>query len=159
LDLVRQMAELGVTEVSLIGGEAYLRDDWIDIIAAIRQYGMLPNLTSGGRGLTAERARAAAKAGLASASISIDGGEVVHDRLRGVVGSHRAAVAALRHLTDAGVPVGVNTQINRLSLPDLPEIFAVAHAAGAHGWQVQLTVAMGRAVDEPEVLLQPHDLL
>ena len=28
LDLVRQMAELGVKEVTLIGGEAYLRDDW-----------------------------------------------------------------------------------------------------------------------------------
>ena len=33
LDLVRQLAELGVEEVTLIGGEAYLRDDWTDIIA------------------------------------------------------------------------------------------------------------------------------
>ena len=32
LDLVRQMAELGVKEVTLIGGEAYLRDDWIEIV-------------------------------------------------------------------------------------------------------------------------------
>src|SRR5258705_9368480 len=31
LDLVRQMAALGVMEVTLIGGEAYLRDDWTDI--------------------------------------------------------------------------------------------------------------------------------
>src|SRR6478609_1444963 len=28
LDLVRQLAELGCKEVTLIGGEAYLRDDW-----------------------------------------------------------------------------------------------------------------------------------
>ena len=33
LDLVRQMAALGVLEVTLIGGEAYLRDDWLEIVA------------------------------------------------------------------------------------------------------------------------------
>ena len=40
LDLVGQMAELGVSEVTLIGGEAYLRDDWLEIIRAIREAGM-----------------------------------------------------------------------------------------------------------------------
>src|ERR1700744_3790385 len=40
LDLVDQMADLGVKEVSLIGGEAYLREDWLDIIRAIRRRGM-----------------------------------------------------------------------------------------------------------------------
>src|SRR5687768_14451925 len=73
LDLVRQMAELGVKEVTLIGGEAYLRDDWVEIIAAIRAAGMQSTMTTGGRGLTAERANAAAAAGLQSASVSIDG--------------------------------------------------------------------------------------
>ena len=32
LDVVRQLAEMGMLEVTLIGGEAYLREDW-DIIA------------------------------------------------------------------------------------------------------------------------------
>jgi radical SAM protein with 4Fe4S-binding SPASM domain len=31
--------------------------------------------------------------------------------------------------------------------------------AGAKNWQVQLTVAMGRAADNPELLLQPYELL
>jgi radical SAM protein with 4Fe4S-binding SPASM domain len=31
--------------------------------------------------------------------------------------------------------------------------------AGARDWQVQLTVAMGRAADHPEILLQPYQLL
>ncbi len=29
LDLVRQMRDAGVTEVTLIGGEAFLRPDWL----------------------------------------------------------------------------------------------------------------------------------
>jgi MoaA/NifB/PqqE/SkfB family radical SAM enzyme len=36
LDLVEQIAELGARDVGLIGGEAYLRKDWLQIIAAVR---------------------------------------------------------------------------------------------------------------------------
>jgi radical SAM protein with 4Fe4S-binding SPASM domain len=57
------------------------------------------------------------------------------------------------------VRVNNNTQINRLTLPDLPELLEVMLANGTSAWQLQLTVPMGRAVDEPDVLLQPYDLL
>jgi radical SAM protein with 4Fe4S-binding SPASM domain len=159
LDLVRQLAELGVKEVSLIGGEAYLRDDWIQVIEAITRAGMLPNLTTGGRGMTLERARAAFAAGLRDASVSLDGLEQTHDRLRGVPGSFRAALDAMDNLSAAGVRVNNNTQINRLTLRDLPELLEIMLAHGSRAWQMNLTVPMGRAADEPDVLLQPYDLL
>src|SRR6476659_1778250 len=57
LDLVRQMAELGVKEVTVIGGEAYLRDDWTDIVRAIRSHGMSATLTTGRGGMTPDRER------------------------------------------------------------------------------------------------------
>ena len=159
LDLVNQIADLGVQEVTIIGGEAYLREDWVEILAAIRGRGMQATMTTGGRGVTPERAEAAAAAGLMSASISIDGAEATHDRLRGVTGSYRSALDALKNLRSAGVKVSTNTQINRLSMPELPEVLETIGAAGVHSWQLQLTVAMGRAADEPDVLLQPYDLL
>jgi radical SAM protein with 4Fe4S-binding SPASM domain len=159
LDLVEQMAALGVREVTLIGGEAYLRNDWLDLVRAIGAHGMTPSMTSGGRGIDAQLAAAAAQAGLAGVSISLDGLAQTHDRLRGVQGSHAHALAALAHLRAAGIPVTVNTQINRLSMPELPAVLEQLAESGAHSWQIQLTVPMGRAADEPEVLLQPYDLL
>jgi radical SAM protein with 4Fe4S-binding SPASM domain len=159
LDLVAQMAALGVLEVTVIGGEAYLRDDWLDIVRAIRAAGMQATMTTGGRGVTAERARAAAEAGLQSASVSIDGREATHDRLRGVAGSWRAAVEAGGSLRRAGVGLSVNTQINKLTMAELPDVLETVIGLGAHAWQIQLTVAMGRAADAPEVLLQPEDIL
>ena len=159
LDLVRQMAELGIREVTLIGGEAYLRPDWLEIVRAVRAHGMECTMTSGGRSLHMERALAAKAAGLQSVSISLDGIGPTHDRLRGVRGSFDAALEALGNLRRAGIRVSVNTQINRLTLPELPEVLETLIAAGAHSWQIQMTVAMGRAADEPEVLLQPYDLL
>jgi radical SAM protein with 4Fe4S-binding SPASM domain len=159
LNLVDQMAAMDVKEVSLIGGEAYLRDDWTQIIARIAKHGMTPLLTSGGRGITKERARAAKDAGLRTVSISIDGDEAAHDRLRGVQGSYRSALESIANLREVGIPVSCNTQINRLSIPHLEGVLELMGKLGLHSWQIQLTVAMGRAADEPEVLLQPYDLL
>ena len=159
LDLVDQMADLGVKEVTLIGGEAYLRDGWLEIVRALRRRGIQATMTTGGRGLSAERVAAAAEAGLQSVSVSVDGLEETHDRLRGVRGSYQSALSALKHLRAAGITISVNTQINRLSMPELPAILETVIAAGARAWQVQLTAAMGRAAEQPDLLPQPSDLL
>jgi radical SAM protein with 4Fe4S-binding SPASM domain len=159
LDLVAQISAMGVFEVTVIGGEAYLRDDWLQIVRAIRDGGMRCSMTTGGRGITPELARAAAEAGLQSTSVSIDGNEATHDRLRGVAGAYRSALAACAHLKAAGIGLAVNTQINRRSMRELPDVLETIIAVGARAWQIQLTVAMGRAADDPALLLQPEDLL
>jgi radical SAM protein with 4Fe4S-binding SPASM domain len=159
LDLVRQMHDLGVQEVALIGGEAYLHEGWTNVIAEIRRCDMQSTLVTGGRGMTLERAREAARAGVQSVAVSIDGARETHDRLRALDGSYDAAIQALRNCREAGMQIAVNTQVNRLSMRDLPAVLDVILEHGAHGWQVQLTVPVGRAADEPDVILQPYDLL
>jgi radical SAM protein with 4Fe4S-binding SPASM domain len=160
LDLVRQMAELEVTEVILIGGEAYLRDDWLTIAREVVARGMECNMTTGGRGMTRQRAQAARAAGIRNVSVSVDGLEATHDALRGVAGAYRSAINALRHLKEAGIAITANTQIGRKNLAEIPAVFEVLAAAGIHTWQVQLTVAMGRVADEPEqLLLEPYQVL
>jgi radical SAM protein with 4Fe4S-binding SPASM domain len=159
LALAAQLAELGVMEVSLIGGEVYLRDDWTVIAAELRRLGMTVSVATGGQGFTDAVAEAAVRAGVQSVSISIDGLETTHDRLRGKAGAFAAAVRGMRALKRAGMRVACNSQINRLSMPELPEMLEVFIDEGAHSWQIALTVAMGRAVDEPDILLQPYDLL
>jgi radical SAM protein with 4Fe4S-binding SPASM domain len=159
LALVDQLVDLGVLEVTLIGGEAYLRDDWLQIIEAIARRGLECTMVTGGRGLTAERARAARDAGMKSVSVSVDGLAATHDQLRGLAGSHAAALAAIGHLREAGLPVSANTQVARPNRRELPELFEQLALRGIHSWQVQLTVAMGRVVDRPELLLEPYHLI
>ena len=159
LDLVRGLAALGTREVTLIGGEAFMRRDWLRIIRAIRDHGMDATLQSGGYRLTPERVRQAADAGLVGAGVSIDGPRELHDRLRGVRGSFDSALAALRAIRDNGLVASVNTQITKLVIPHLRELQEIFIQNEAKNWQVQLTVAMGRAADNPELLLQPYDLL
>jgi Y-X(10)_GDL-associated radical SAM protein len=159
LDLVRQLARMGTREVTLIGGEAYLRRDWLEIIREVRDQGMDCTMQSGGLNLTEDRIKAAVDAGLQGLGISIDGLREVHDRVRGVKGSFDAAFKALHAIQKCGIDSSVNTQITSLVIPQLRELMNLFIHAGARNWQVQLTVAMGRAADNPELLLQPYELL
>jgi len=159
LQLVEQLADLGVREVTLIGGEAYLYPGWLEVVRAIRARDMVCTMTSGGRGIDTELAQAAAGAGLCSVSISLDGLELVHDELRGVQGAYASARRAFSALKQAHIPVAMNTHINRRNVDQLEDIFEIAVTEACHGWQVFLTVPMGRAADVPDLLLQPHDLL
>lgn len=159
LSVVRQLAEMGAREVTLIGGEVYLRPDWHVIARAIGDAGMACTITTGGRHFTAERARLAREAGVRGASVSLDGLGATHDRQRGVRGAFDSAVAALRNLREAGIPISANTQVNRLSFPELDGLLDLLVAKGATAWQVQLTVPMGRAVENADWFLQPWELL
>jgi Y-X(10)_GDL-associated radical SAM protein len=159
LGVVDSLAALGTREVSLIGGEAYLRKDWTEIVRAIRSHGMYCAIQTGGRNLTPERLRKAVDAGLNGVGVSLDGLAPLHDRVRNVRGSFDRAVDTLRRARDAGLATSVNTQIGSETMRDLPELMETVIEVGAKQWQIQLTVAMGNAADNDELLLQPYQVL
>jgi radical SAM protein with 4Fe4S-binding SPASM domain len=159
LDLVRQLGELGLKEITLIGGEFYMRDDWDLIAAEIDRRGMLCSIVTGARQMTPDRVRRAVAAGVGKISISIDGLERTHDAIRGSAGSWKAAVEAARRISTSGIDLSVNTQMNRLTMPELPAVADLLADIGARSWMVILTAAMGRAADRPSLLLQPYHLL
>src|SRR5689334_2208928 len=86
LGVVAQLSEMGTGEVAFIGGEAYLAPEWLRIVRAVADAGIRPTMTTGARALTAALARQAAEAGLQAVSVSVDGLEATHDRLRAVPG-------------------------------------------------------------------------
>lgn len=159
LEVVEHLARLGTREVSLIGGEAYLRRDWTEIIRAIRSHGIYCAIQTGGRNLTPKRLASAVEAGLQGIGVSLDGLEELHDRVRGVRGSFARALDTLRRAKEAGLNISVNTQIGAETMAQLPQLMETILGTGAKQWQIQLTVAMGNAVDNDHLLLQPYRLL
>ncbi len=159
LDLVAQLAEVGVREVSLIGGEAFLRSDWLEVAREIRRQGMRLTMTTGGFGLGPKLAAEMADVGFSRVSVSIDGLKETHDYLRGRPGSWDWCFRALKALQEVGIEASTNTQLNRLTAPELPLLYEAIREAGVLVWQVQNTVPMGNAADRPEILFQPKDLL
>lgn len=159
LGMVRQLAEVGIKEVTLIGGEAFLRHDWLEISKAITNAGMVCGMTTGGYGITREIASRMKEAGIKVVSVSVDGLEATHNKLRGRHNSWQWAFETMNHLRQVGIPFGCNTQINRLSAPELPRLYELIRDAQAKAWQIQLTVPMGNAADNSNILLQPYELL
>jgi Y-X(10)_GDL-associated radical SAM protein len=159
LEVVEALARLGTREVSLIGGEAYLRSDWIEVIRAIRANGMYCAVQTGGRSLNQQRLERAVEAGLNGLGVSLDGLEALHDRLRGVKGSFRNALEALRCAKRAGLQVSVNTQVGASTMDDLPGLMDAIIDVGASHWQIQLTVPAGNAADHDDLILQPYRLI
>lgn len=159
LGVVDELAALGTREVVLIGGEAYLHEGFLDIIAALRDRDITPVMTTGGRGLDSALAAKMKAAGMQRVSVSIDGLEATHDRMRARKGSFRGAISALEAIRGAGMVAQTNTNLNRLNIGDLEGLYEVLRERGVHSWQVQLTSPLGRAADRPDMLFQPFDLL
>ena len=114
LDVIRQLAELGTREISLIGGEAFIRKDWLAIIRAVADHGIDCSLQTGAFRLSAEMIRQARDAGLWALGVSLDGLAELHDHLRGVRGSYAKPCAA-----GSGAGPRTATSVNRRSRPRL----------------------------------------
>lgn len=159
LAVVDQLAELGVGEVTMIGGEAYLRDDVLAVIRRIRERGMKATMTTGALTLVRSRVEALVEAGIEMVSVSIDGLEATHDELRGTPGGWRRAFEALGEVRRAGAKIGANTQINRRTMGELVALGEHLADAEVEVWQMFLTIAHGNAAEHLDMMLQPYMLV
>lgn len=157
--VVDELVALGTRELNIIGGEVYLRKDWLDIISYVASKGLLCSMQTGAYGLSDKMINAAAEAGLNGIGVSIDGLENAHDQLRGRIGSFSSALRSLEAAQKIGLTSSVNTQISTRSKDDLEKIYELIRGLGASYWQVQLTVAMGNAADNNSIIVEPFDLL
>jgi MoaA/NifB/PqqE/SkfB family radical SAM enzyme len=128
-------------QVSLTGGEVFVRRDILDVLDLFRRKGYSCGyLTTNGTLIDEERAEALA--GLAQAgflkhiSVSIDGPEALHDAARGIAGTFERTAAGLRRLQQAARRVGaplrvtINTTIAHESLGALDRMVDVADELG-----------------------------
>ena len=159
LEVADQLVAMGSREVTLIGGEAYLRPDVGTLITYLRDKGMRVTMQSGGLGLSERRCKRLVDAGLQAVGVSIDGPAVVHDVLRDRKGSYDLAIRALKNARAAGLVTASNMQINRLTRPYVRAHYETMQDLGVTGWRWQVTVPMGNAADRPEWLLQPWEIL
>jgi MoaA/NifB/PqqE/SkfB family radical SAM enzyme len=128
-------------QISLTGGEIFMRKDILGVMDVFREKGYTCGyLTTNGTIISDERAEALA--GLARAgflkhiSVSIDGPGALHDKARGVSGTFERTAAGLRRLqeaarrTHAPLRVSINTTVARETLDALDQMVDVAAELG-----------------------------
>src|SRR3954470_6096014 len=128
-------------QISLTGGEIFMRKDIMSVLDLFREKGYAAGyLTTNGTIITEERAEAlaelAAKGFLKHISVSVDGPKELHDAARGLKGTFERTTEGLKRLQDAarrkGAPlrVSINTTVAHESLDALDEMVDVAEELG-----------------------------
>ncbi|MFD2567449.1 radical SAM protein [Pseudotenacibaculum haliotis] len=159
-EVIDSLKRLGTREITIIGGEAFLRKDWLDIIKRIDESGMECSMQTGAYNLNEMRIFAAKEAGIRNIGVSIDGLPETHNDIRGRKKSFDHTMRCLDLLKEFDIPSSVNTVITKKNIDELDELLDIFIEKGVKNWQIQLAVAMGNAVDNSdELLLQPYELI
>ena len=139
--LARAFPEQTGFQVSLTGGEIFMRKDIMSVLDLFRSKGYACGyLTTNGTIISDERAEAladlAAKGFLKHISVSVDGPKELHDAARGLKGTFERTTAGLKRLQEAarrkGAPlrVSINTTVAHESLEALDRMVDVAGELG-----------------------------
>jgi MoaA/NifB/PqqE/SkfB family radical SAM enzyme len=139
--LAKAFPEKSGFQISLTGGEIFMRKDIMSVLDLFRSKGYACGyLTTNGTIISDERAEAladlAAKGFLKHISVSVDGPKDLHDVARGLKGTFERTTAGLKRLQDAarrkGAPlrVSINTTVAHESLEALDKMVDVAEELG-----------------------------
>ncbi|MCA9916092.1 MAG: radical SAM protein, partial [Anaerolineae bacterium] len=139
--------EAQVPSVSFTGGEATLRPDLPEMVAAARSLGMRVNLITNGTRCNARLVQQLVEAGLHSAQVSLEGTTAeVHEAITRIRGSHRRAMQGVHHFREAGIVVHTNTTITQTNLHDAVRFPAfVKHTLGLDTFSMNLVIPTGTA--------------
>ncbi len=141
-----EFAELPRTlkEINVSGGEPFLRKDLPEIVENIKKACPKAKLVFSTNGLLTKKIVSDMRKikklfPKAAVRVSIDGTQKTHDRIRGVKGAFKKAIATLRALEKIGVrDLGIAFTAQE---KNLHEIFAVFELAKKNGWDYSFVLA------------------
>ncbi|MBR5093855.1 MAG: radical SAM protein [Oscillospiraceae bacterium] len=145
--------------IVLTGGEPLLHPGFAQIVRALGELDVFWSLVTNATLLDAPTAALLRANGIFSASVSLDGDEAEHNELRQSPWAFSAALRGIALLREARIPVQITTVVTRRTLDQLDRIETIVRAAGARSWKLVNIEPMGRALSEPELLLDREGLL
>lgn len=157
LNVVEQIAEVNPKWVCLSGGEPLLRDDWATIAAALTHRNIEVRLITNGTLVTREIAHKMHKIGISIVSVSVDGTEEIHDRVRGT-GVFRKVLNAFECLKAENVSIGVNTTVMKDNVSLLEDMSQIFVEYGVCSWQLQPAIPQGRMSEKRDYVLSHAEL-
>jgi len=160
-----ELGELGVRNLTLSGGEVFVRRDLWEIIDYLVEKRMRYSILSNGTLITEDTLKqfekGKRKSRLNSIQVSIDGScPEVHDKSRGK-GSFQRAINGLRLLKEAYFPVTSRVTINSYNVDDLEKVSALLlEDVGLRSFGTNDAMPMGAGCDnQVGVTLTPQEQL
>lgn len=140
--------------IIISGGEPLMRKDLADVGRALQRRGYPWGMVTNGLALTEKKFRELRAAGLRSLTVSCDGLEKDHVWLRQHPLAFEGAMRAIKLcVADKKLAWDVVTCANQRNIDHLPQIREMLWNIGVTDWRVFGIDPMGRAADNPELLL------
>lgn len=121
--IIDDLAQFGAPVMLFSGGEPLVREDLIDLAKHAVSKGMRAVISTNGTLITQQKAKELKDVGLSYVGISLDGGQEVHDKFRGVPNSFKRALEGIANCQAEGLKVGLRFTVNKRNVQDVPEIF------------------------------------
>ena len=131
LQLLDEARAIGTETLVITGGEPFLYKPLFELVREARARGMGVNITTNGT-LIEKRWDELVASGVDSLSVSLDGVEATHDRIRGQKGCHKRTWRGIRKLrADSGIGLSVYFVVTNQNVGELTTVFEEARAVGA----------------------------
>jgi radical SAM protein with 4Fe4S-binding SPASM domain len=138
--LCEELAELGCEDVSLMGGEPFLREDWFSIGQCIKSLGMNLSIVSNGT-ILEKYIEKISQLKPKVVGISLDGLKESHEKIRGK-GTFEKTIRAIELLREKGIQTTVITTVSKINFKDLPKMKNLLYKKGVN-WQIQVAMPLG----------------
>ena len=143
--------------IIISGGEPLMRKDLAQVGAALKQRGYPWGMVTNGLALTEKRFRELMAAGLRSIAISFDGLELDHNWLRQHPLAFEGATRAIKlAAATPSLTWDVVTCVNQRTINQLDEMQEYLWSIGVRNWRLITIDPMGRAAENPELILTPE---
>jgi len=159
LDEVKADFPIRDIQLCITGGEPLMRSDFFDIMAYAHRLGFQWGMTSNAVLIDREAARKLRETGMKTISVSIDGLRETHDRFRGLKGAYDGAMRGLENLIEEGgfAHIQVTTVLHHTNMDELEPLYDILRDMDIDSWRVIGVEPIGRALQNPELLLTDED--
>ena len=143
--------------IIISGGEPLMRTDLAEVGKALKQRGYPWGMVTNGLALTEKRFRELMASGLRSMAISFDGMRDNHNWMRQHPLAFDGATRAIKlAAATPSLTWDVVTCVNQRSFPQIDEMQKYLWSIGVRNWRLITIDPMGRAAENPELLLTPE---
>ena len=158
---VKEDFDISKILLCITGGEPLLRKDFFEIMSYAKELGYRWGMTSNAILIDKDVAHKLAECGMRTISVSIDGLEETHDRLRGLKGAYRKAMTGIQNLIEENAfsAIQVTTVINHQNIDELDALFSIMDRIDIDSWRVIHLEPIGRALERPEMMLTKEDYI
>lgn len=146
--IIDQLIEFGEPYPALLltGGDPLMRPDFFDLVEYAKRRGIYVAVaTSVTPKLNEASISRMRDLGVDIMSVSLDGAlPQTHDKLRGIQGTWKSTIDALRMAREIGLRTQANTTVMRSNIAQLADIFHIVKENGGVAWEVFFLIRTGR---------------